>query len=231
MDLNTFLDLFRNNIEVVVAIVSALVALVSAYVARSETRKQRRIQMERLRQDIDQVSLQWGTSAIDVLTRAAMLGRTRDLHANESSYNGAKFNMAVGISSLIDQGRMFFPNIDPQSKGAEKEGAFRGSRPPILDALMFAYHEVQAMTHKGGPTGDNSAGFIEDCRRLLVSELQAHLDPRRRDEIVERYDDQRESHRSDAIKRSNNLKAALSARRPEVKFDGASAGTEVREMP
>ena len=129
---------------------------------------------------------------------------------------------------------MFFPNISPNSKGAEKEGAFRGSRPPILDALMFAYYEVQALTRQGGPTADNSAEYIEDCRRLVVSELQAHLDPRRRDEILERYDDQREDHRGDAIKRANNLKASLAARRPEIKIDGqrasAAATTNVETL-
>ena len=88
---------------------------------------------------------------------------------------------------------------------------------------MFAYYEVQALTRQGGPTADNSAEFIEDCRRLLVSELQAHLDPRRRDEIIERYDDQRQDHRSDALKRSKNLKASLAARRPEIKIDGQRA--------
>ena len=34
------------------------------------------------------------------------------LHQNDSSFKGAQFNMAVGISTLVDQGRMFFPNID-----------------------------------------------------------------------------------------------------------------------
>ena len=53
---------------------------------------------------------------------------------------------------------------------------------------MFAYYEIDAMSRQGGPTADNSAEFIEDCRRLLVSELQAHFDPRRRDLVVDRYD-------------------------------------------
>lgn len=223
MSMNEILALLRENIEVIVAITSAIIAFVSAMAARRETKKQREIQVERLRQEIDGASLAWGNRAIDVLNRAAMFARTRDLHQNENSFKGAQFNMAVGISTVVDQGRMFFPNISPDSKGAEKEGAFRGSRPPILDALMYAYYEVQALTRQGGPTGDNSAEYIEDCRRLVVSELQAHLDPRRRDEILDRYDDQREDHRGDAIKRANNLKASLSARRPEVKIDGRRA--------
>lgn len=229
MSIDQILEFLGDNIEVIVAISSAFIAFVSAMAARRETRRQRDVQVERLRQEIDGASLAWGNRAIDILNRSAMLARTRELHQNDNSFKGAQFNMAVGLSTAVDQGRMFFPNISPDTKGAEKEGAFRGSRPPILDALMFAYYEVQALSRQGGPTGDNSAEFIEDCRRLLVSELQAHLDPRRRDEILERYDDQREDHRSDAIKRANNLKASLSARRPEIKIDGqrgsASAAT------
>lgn len=223
MDFNDILVALRGNLDVIIAVVSAVVALIGAIVARRETRKQRAIQMERLRQEIDGASLAWGNRAIDALNRSAMLARTRELHQNDNSFKGAQFNMAVGLSTIVDQGRMFFPNIDPASKGAEKEGAFRGERPPILDAVMFAYYEVQALTRQGGPTADNSAEFIEDCRRLLVSELQAHLDPRRRDEIIERYDDQRQDHRSDALKRSKNLKASLAARRPEIKIDGQRA--------
>jgi len=210
----------RDNLDVVIAAGSALVALLGAYFARVETRKQRKLMLERLRNDIDQASLQWGVNAIDALGRAAAFARSREQHANDASFNGAKFNMSVALSTLVEQGRMYFPNIDPARKGAEKPGAYRGSRPPILDALMFSYYELQAVTRQGGPTGDNSANYIDDCRRLLVSELQAHLDPRRLDEVVERYDEQRLDDRLDALKRATNLRASLAARRPEITIDG-----------
>ncbi|MEM1146736.1 MAG: hypothetical protein AAGH49_03025, partial [Pseudomonadota bacterium] len=115
-------------------------------------------------------------------------------------------------------GRLFFPNINPEGLGVDKEAAYRGKRPPILDALMFAYYEVEALTRQGGPTADNSAEFIEDCRRLLVSELQAHFDPRRRDTIVDRYDTQRLDHRRAAIERASALRSMLKSRRPGLQM-------------
>lgn len=231
MDFNQVISFIRDNFEMVIGVVSAAIAIVSALAARRETRRQREVQIERLRQDIDAASLNWGNRAIDALARSSMLARTRHLHNSDTAFQGSQYNMAVALSTLVDQGRMYFPNVEPGSKGAEKEGAFRGNRPPILDALMYAYYEVQALQRQGGPTGDNSADFIDDCRRLLVSELQAHLDPRRRDGVIDRYDDQRESHRADAIKRSNNLKASLGARRPDVKFDRTKRqGTELAEV-
>ena len=214
MGLDSLFAWLQNHIEVVVALSSAVVAVLGALISRNETRKQRELQMENLRHSVDSQSLGWGNACIDVLNRAAMFARTRQHQANDASFLQQRVNLMLAISSLVERGRLFFPNIDPHTKGGEKEGAYRGSRPPILDALMFAYYEVEALTRQGGPTADNSADYIDDCRRLLVSELQAHFDPRRRDAIVDRYDDQRLDHRGDAIARANNLKSILKSRRP-----------------
>lgn len=214
MGLDSLFAWLQNHIEVVVALSSAVVAVLGALISRNETRKQRELQMENLRHSVDSQSLGWGNACIDVLNRAAMFARTRQHQANDASFLQQRVNLMLAISSLVERGRLFFPNIDPHTKGGEKEGAYRGSRPPILDALMFAYYEIEALTRQGGPTADNSADYIDDCRRLLVSELQAHFDPRRRDAIVDRYDDQRLDHRGDAIARANNLKSILKSRRP-----------------
>ena len=214
MGLDALFGWIQSNIEVFVALSSAAVAVFGAVISRNETRKQRTIQMENLRHGLDVQSLGWGNQCIDVLNRAAMFARTRQHQSNDASFLQQRVNLMLAISSLVERGRLFFPNIDPHSKGVEKEGAYRGSRPPILDALMFAYYEVEALTRQGGPTAENSADFIDNCRRLLVSELQAHFDPRRRDAIIDRYDDQRLDHRSDAIARANDLKTLLKSRRP-----------------
>ena len=208
----------NNHIEIVVAVLSAVIAVFGALVSRNETRKQRALQLENLRHNIDTQSLAWGNACIDTLNRAAMFARTRQHQANDQSFFQQRVNMLLAISSLVERGRLFFPNIDPASKGGEKEGAYRGSRPPILDALMYAYYEVEALSRQGGPTADNSAEYIEDCRRLLVSELQAHLDPRRRDTVVDRSDDQRLDQRGDAIQRAEALLTTLKSRRPGVQI-------------
>ena len=206
----------NDHIEIVVAILSAMIAVFGALASRNETRKQRALQMENLRHNVDAQSLGWGNSCIDVLNRAAMFARTRQYQANDQSFLQQRINMMLAISSLVERGRLFFPNINPRSKGVEKDGAYRGSRPPILDALMLAYYEVEALTRQGGPTADNSAEFIEDCRRLLVSELQKHLDPRRRDAVVDRYDGQLLDQRGDAIARADALLSNLKSRRPGI---------------
>ncbi|MEQ8301238.1 MAG: hypothetical protein RH945_11920 [Hyphomonas sp.] len=232
MSMSDILALLREHLDVVIAIGSALVALVSAFASRAETRRQRRLQTERLRQSIDAASLEWGNHAIDALGRAAMFARTRHLQANDATFAGGKTSLLIGLSALVERGRMFFPNLDADNKGMDKDGAYRGHRPPILDSMMWAYFELDALTRDGGPTGDNCADFIEDCRRLMVSELQAHLDPRRLDKIVERYDDQTHENRRDAIDRAKALKTRLQSRRPGLVLDTSqppAAPTETRQ--
>ncbi|MEX1249738.1 MAG: hypothetical protein WEA77_00885 [Hyphomonas sp.] len=212
----------QSNGDGIIAVLSAGVAVISALIARGETRRQRKLQTERLRQSIDAASIDWGNAAIDTLARAAMFARTRQLQANDGSFLANKANLLVALSTLVDRGRLFFPNLNPDKKGAEKEGAYRGQRPPVLDALMWTYHELEALTREGGPSCDDSAAYIDECRRLLVSELQSYLDPRRKDEVVERYDDQDDDDRKDAITKSQALKTRLETRRPGV-ASGAAA--------
>ncbi|MFN3312869.1 MAG: hypothetical protein ACK46Q_05315 [Hyphomonas sp.] len=225
MNADTLLDLVRSYPEVIIAIVSALVALVSAFVARGETAKQRKLQTERLRQGIDGASLDWGGAAIDTLARCAVFARTRHMHANDASFEASRTGLLVTLSTLVDRGRMFFPNIAADKTGAGKESAYQGQRPPILDALMFSYHEVQGIVRDGGPSGEESAAFIDDCRRLLVSELQAHLDPRRLDQIVGRYDQQTKEIRKQALERAETLRGTLLARRPNVGLERNSTSS------
>lgn len=209
------------HFEVVVTFGGALVAFFSAYLARRETRRQQMIQTETLRQSIDNASLAWGNNAIDTMGRAAALASTRHQAPNEAAFQANKANLLTALSALVERGRMFFPNIDPHKKGTDKEAAFQGYRPPILDAVMWVYYEIEALQREGGPTGDNSAEYINNCRRLLVSELQGHLDPRRRDEIIGRYDKQKAKAREAAIERAECLKDELKQRRPGYKFGDA----------
>ena len=222
MNLNDIFEMIYANAGEIFAALSAFVAISSALAARRETRKQGDLMTERLRQSIDSASLDWGSAAIDTLARAAMFARTRHLQANDAGFAGGKASLLINLSALIDRGRMFFPNVEDGEKGKDKHAANRGSRPPILDAMVRAHDELQALTREGGPTGENSADYIDECRRLVVSELQAYLDPRRMDQIVGRYCDQDKSDRRDAIHRAAALKAELVTRRPGLSVDGST---------
>ena len=123
MGLDNLVAWMQNHIEVVVAILSAIVALVGAFISQRETQKQRALQLENLRHNVDSQSLAWGNACIDLLNRAAMFARTRQHQSNDASFLQQRVNMMLGLSSLVERGRLFFPNIDPNRKGSEKEGA------------------------------------------------------------------------------------------------------------
>ncbi len=227
METNSLLDTAQDNWALVVTIVSALFAMIGAIASHLETRRQEKIRLETLRSQVDNASLEWGNSVIDLLVRMAMFARTRRSQNNDQAFNQNKLNLQMQLSSAIERGRMFFPNIDPHKKGAEKDGAYRGFRAPILDALVFSHYELEAITRETGPTGENSAAYFDECRRLVVSELQAHLDPRRRDTILGRYDAQRRTHREEALRKAGSLKNRLKARRPELDFEEEDETTQV----
>ncbi len=211
MTTDTAMNWIGGNIETVIAIMSALVALASALVARGETRRQRKLQEEELRRRVDQASLDWGHDAIEAMGEAAALAiapMISDLDRRQK-----RLDIARHLSALADRGRFFFPNIDPEHHGTDKHAAFRGKRPPILDALVYAHHEAMQIG-EDGIRGEDSAGFITECRRLLVSELQEHLDPRRLEELLGRVNDQKKTEREDALRAAGRLGLILDVRRP-----------------
>jgi hypothetical protein len=229
--MNQLFELAYANITELFAAGSALVAITSALAAKRETRKQRVLTQERLRQSIDTAILGWGNDAIETMGRAAMFAKKRSSHASGTAFHGLKDSHLVNLSALVERGRLFFPNLDERSKGKHKDSAYRGVRPPILDCLMWTYYELDEMTHEGGPTDKNATNFIDDCRRLMVSELQAHLDPRRKDEVIGRYEGQRPEDLQAAIARSAELKNDLRTRRPSFKLgDEADKAPERKGM-
>jgi len=221
MDGQAMMEWIGANGEVAVAIVSALVAFVSAVSARHSIRRLLRLREESLRQSVDSGSLAWGAEAIDAMSEASALALSTHLDLN--TMRARRLDVARRLSALADRGRLFFPNVEADGHGAEKEGAYQGKRPPVLDALIYAYHETLRLGD-GPVRGDDSARFITECRRLLVSELPAHLDPHRIEEVVGRYNGQAEALREDALDRAGRLGVILDVRRPGVLTEAADGG-------
>lgn len=209
-----WLSFVQDHLETFIAVGSAVVAAVGALFSVAETRRQRKIQLADLRQHIDATSVHWGNEAIDSLASAEALA-SLDAVGNVDTFRADCHQIAARLSALADRGRLFFPNMQPDTIKAEKESAYRGERPPILDVLVFACFEMRELS-KGGKGLHASAQFLIQCRRVLVSELQAHLDPRHRDKIIERNDQRREKTRNDARDRVETLREKLAKRRPEL---------------
>ncbi|MEL7482034.1 MAG: hypothetical protein AAGJ29_10785 [Pseudomonadota bacterium] len=202
----------------ILTLASTALAVFAAIIARRETQKQLRLEEERLRREIDQDTLAWGRNVIEAFADA---GDLCDRMALPEFHNEQR-EIARRISALVDMGRMYFPNVDREGRGiifksvhgAHKTRAFRGYRPPILDALMFAFYEVRALGNTDVCQGGQS--YIWECRRLFVSELQAHIDPDAAEDLINRYNVQDKAEQKEALLRASTLRAELETRRPGV---------------
>jgi hypothetical protein len=86
--------------------------------------------------------LDWHNSVVDVLMRFRHLRRTND--APDFQHDLAC------LSSLIEQGRFYFPNLVQNSYGSNKPAAYRGYRNLALDFLVEFYDIVNHLSHDDG---------------------------------------------------------------------------------
>jgi hypothetical protein len=172
--------------ETWVAAVSALLALASLLLTAVVVRHQSHLQFESLKAQMDAEVVAWAQEAIASVAFAEMLARRRGVAYAPEEFRRLASETAQKLSALGDGGRLFFPNDTPEAHGREKEAAFQGFRQPILDAVIFACSQLERVSPDGPEPDNEAAAFLNKCRRLLVSEAQNAIDPRRRRQMLQR---------------------------------------------
>jgi len=121
--------------------------------------------------------LVWHASVIDALISLRSSSKTN----NEE----AKNSLLLKLSSLIEQGRFYFPNIKPDKYGMEKPPAYRGYRNLALDFLVASYN----LHHK--PYSGKTEKQAEYLQRLFTSVVFEVIRPSERlvkiRELTDRY--------------------------------------------
>ncbi len=201
-----------------VAAVSALLALASLVLNWLVVRRQTALQFESLKAQMDSDVLAWAHEAIDLVSQGAYLARGRGTIYNADEFKRAAFDVCQKLSSSADRGRLFFPNEGPTERHQDKEAAFQGFRPPILDTVVFASEQLHRLAPEGEPDED-AARFMVKCRRLLVSELQNAIDPRRRAEMMRQFAIGRMDDKKSSFRIAAELGEALEARYPGFLID------------
>ena len=129
----------------------------------------------------DDELLAWGAKVMDAMAEL------ETLCANPASlWPGVEFDrrrlaLAASLSSLVDQGRMFFPNV--QSRGqqrGDKPEAYRGSRVVILDQVIVGYDVAHLIPQAGPERKARLQQPLRDARREFVSLLQKEVGSSRR---------------------------------------------------
>lgn len=169
-----------------IAIGSAALALLSLVLNWIVVRRQTELQYETLRAEMDAEVIAWANEAIDQVSQSISLARGRNVAYSAEDFRRQAHETSEKLSSLADRGRLFFPNEAPDRHGQDKETAFQGYRPPILDAVVFACTRIGRASAEGEGPDKEAAEFLTKCRRLLVSEAQNAIDPRRRGQMLKR---------------------------------------------
>jgi len=182
-----------------IAVLSALLALVSLALNWAVVQRQTALQFETLKAEMDAEVVAWASEAINLVSEAIGLARGRGALYPAGDFRRLAAEAAGKLSAVADRGRLFFPNVSPDAHGAGKEAAFQGYRQPILDAIVFACAQMSRMDPVASGPDEAAAEFLSKCRRLLVSEAQNAVDPRRRAQMLRRL----------AIGRTDDKKSAF----------------------
>jgi hypothetical protein len=174
------------SIEAWVAVVSAVLALASLVLNWLVVRRQTQLQFETLKAEMDAEVIAWAHEAIDLVSESISLARGRGATYGPEEFARSAHETSQKLSSIADRGRLFFPNEAPDKHGQDKETAFQGYRPPILDAVVFACNRLSRIEASDEGPDKDAADFLAKCRRLLVSEAQNAIDPRRRGQMLRR---------------------------------------------
>lgn len=204
------------GLETWLAVGSATLAVASFVLNWRIVNRQMAMQFESLKAQMDADMLAWAHEASDALSEGVLLARGRGACFPPEEMRIRRLTAAQRLSSLGDRGRLFFPNHAPDSHGQDREAAFKGFRPPILDTVVFGYYQLDRLDCEGREPDAEAADYLIRCRRLLISELQQAIDPRRRGQMLTRLSRNRRDGGGADFRSAADLGESLEARYPGV---------------
>lgn len=177
---------------VVISIFSATVALSAAAVAfwfasRNFSREvlNQRLGMMTTELKYFEDFQKWAVQTADALTEAIHLCDLDPKHVQGESFFDRRHRLRITISTLIDRGRWFFPNIEVDDHGTDKEPGYRGYRHELLDGLVSAYRLLPRLDYANKGNNGSVRGDLTACKRHFVGQVQNILDPSKRQTIFD----------------------------------------------
>lgn len=169
--------------QVLAAILAVIALMISISTSRAQQRLAERISgeeqamlFEQVRNQRDSDIIRWTEACVHCLAEIESL----IAHPPSASVDDKKQSLLARLSALIDHGRLFFPNDQPDKKGAEKPAAYQGFRQKILTVLVSAYNVLareESLANDGARA--TACAELTELRRAFVSEAQLAIDPRR----------------------------------------------------
>jgi hypothetical protein len=167
-------------LALIALIVSVRTSRAQQRLSQSLAREQAQLLFEQVRMQRDSDVLHWTQECVHVLAQCESCFETFALAGRDGEARDHLASLRTRLSALIDHGRLFFPNSNPDKKGADNPAAYQGFRQRILSHLVGAYNVVakferlQTDEHRR-----ERLGRLNELRRRFVSEAQLAIDPRR----------------------------------------------------
>jgi hypothetical protein len=180
-----FINVLAAGVSAAAAIISIVAGIFIARRAESVTAKLGA--SERRHASFDTVAewrrdlREWAAEAVEILTEATYV--CGDLAEESEEYRTKTFSCRHRLSSILDRGRFFLPNIRKDEYGVDKPFAYRGYRHSALDPLAAA-ERVLSTGYVGAFTDRKHA--LVAMKREFVSSIQKILDPERHNHEVAR---------------------------------------------
>lgn len=168
----TALGDYFSRIENWVSAGQAIVPILISILTFTLMTRQRALQLQSVKTQLIAPVANWGERAIRTLAQCRRLAEANAGPEAEAFFR-QRDSLLTSLSTEVDLGRLYFPNIPSRDFGKDKEFAFRGYRPPILDAMMFAYHVLESLKPSSVPAADAEEIF-DKARRIVISELRRY---------------------------------------------------------
>ena len=166
----------------VISLSSLLSVAVFAIINCRRERLNQRMQFSKLQQDYFATLRTWADQVSDLLSDAIHFSELDPQRGPDGSFFERRNRLRIAVSSMIDRGRWFFPNLHTDKFGQHKEQAFQGYRQEILNSLVAAYDALTHIDYKTAANNPPRRVELVTAKRLFVSEVQDVLDPACRDQ-------------------------------------------------
>ncbi len=171
-----------------ISLVAASVALLSvasvaafAWINYRREKLNQKIQHANLRQQYFLALRAWSDQLSDVLSEAIHFCELDPTKCPAGSFFERRNKFRITLSSMIDRGRWFFPNLHTKEYGQHKERAFRGYRQEVLNSLVESYRIITKLNYVDGSGNNVLKDNLVTAKKRFVSEVQNVLDPSQRE--------------------------------------------------
>ena len=118
--------------------------------------------------------LNWAFEAIACIQTLNIMCNDSENSYREENFIELKFRLSI----LVETGRLFFKNSNFEKSSLKYSVsyiAYQGSRPKVLDKLVFAAQIAENWSTATAEDREKMAQIIDNCRRQFVSIMQGEV--------------------------------------------------------